>query len=182
MAASSGDRAAYFPGIEKKHGLPISHWLDLLGEISDHTYAEQMSLLQEGHGFSRSHANAVVLYARGSTTSRRYRDLDEYLAQFDEGKQATVRAILAAIMQKHRGLETVIAWNTPMVKSGAKYIFGVSVHANHITIAPWDSDIFQEFLPRLTPYETTKLTIKVPVDWKVDKVLLQDMVTASMRD
>jgi hypothetical protein len=36
------------------------------------TYDEQMALLQGDHGFSRAHANAVVMYTRGSTTSRRF--------------------------------------------------------------------------------------------------------------
>lgn len=32
--------ASYFPSIEKKYGEPISHWLDLLGTVSDKKHME----------------------------------------------------------------------------------------------------------------------------------------------
>jgi uncharacterized protein len=177
----SGDRSAYFPAIEKKHGLPISHWLDAMKEMADSKYAEQMAYLQENHGFSRTHANAVVLYVRGSKSSHRYNSVDDYLAQFDETKQATVRAIFKAITSKFPELETVIAWNAPMLKYGSTYVFGVTVHSNHVLIAPWNAEVLEEFKPRFAGYEINKKTIKVPVDWTVDKKLLQDLIRASIQ-
>jgi uncharacterized protein len=181
VAATSGDRSAHFPAIEKKHGLPISHWLDVIKQMSESKYAEQMAYLQENHGFSRTHANAVILYARGSKSSRRFNTIDDYLAQFDDTKQATVRAILSAITDKFPDLETVIAWNAPMLKYNTSYIFGVSIHTNHILIAPWNAQVLEEFKPRLADYEINKKTIKVPTDWSVDKKLLRDMIGASIQ-
>jgi len=181
VATASGDRSAYFPAIEKKHGLPISHWLDLIKEMSDSKYAEQMAYLQEDHGFSRTHANAVVLYARGSKSSRRFNTVDEYLAQFDETKQTKVREILKTITDKFPELETVIAWNTPMLKYETAYIFGISIHTNHILIAPWNAQVLEDFTSQLAGYEINKKTIKVPVDWKINKKLLRDMIGESIR-
>ena len=72
MATDPGDRTRHFAAIERKHGLPASHWLGLLAELGEAKYPEQMALLQEGHGFSRDHANALVMYHRGSPSSRRF--------------------------------------------------------------------------------------------------------------
>jgi uncharacterized protein len=177
MADRSPDRSSHFPAIEKKHGQPMSYWFDVMAEISDRKYPEQIAYLRENHGFSQAHANALVLYSRGNTTSRRFNSLADYVAPLDEAKRNTVNAIFAAILDSFPGTEVVIAWNQPMVKLGEEYLFGVSVAKEHITIAPWGG-LIDDFRERLTDYHVNKKTIRVPVDWKIDKKLLQDMVKA----
>jgi len=177
--AANPDRSSYFPAIEKKYGQPMSYWFDQMEQISDRKYPEQIAFLRENHGFSQAHANALVMYSRGSTSSRRHDTLDDYLAPFDETKQATVRAILKAITSKYRKSEVVIAWNHPMIKLDDEYVFGVSVLTNHILLGPWGDDMIGKFRSRLDGYKVNKKTIQVPVDWKPDVALLRDM--AAMR-
>jgi uncharacterized protein len=179
--AANPDRSSYFPAIEKKYGQPMSYWFDQMEQITDRKYPEQIAFLKENHGFSQAHANALVMYSRGSTSARRHDTLDDYLAPFDETKQTTVRAILKAITSKYRKAEVVIAWNQPMVKLDGQYVFGVSVLTNHILIAPWGG-VLDDFRPRLTGYKVNKKTIQVPVDWKPDVALLRDMVAAQLAD
>jgi hypothetical protein len=62
MALNDGDRSQFFPAIEKKHGLPVSHWLSELSELGEAKYPEQIAYLRENHGFSQAHANAVVMH------------------------------------------------------------------------------------------------------------------------
>ncbi len=180
--ATNPDRSSYFPAIEKKYGQPMSYWFDQMAEISDRKYPEQIAYLRENHGFSQAHANALVMYSRGSTSAHRVHTVDEYLEPFDETKRATVRAIFAAITSKYPKLELVIAWNQPMLKLGTQYVFGVSVLKNHLLIAPWSKDALDEFAPRLTDYKVNKKTIQVPVDWKPDAKLLRDMVAARLAE
>jgi len=175
----SGDRSDYFPAIEKRYGQPMSYWFGVMKEMQDQKYAEQMAYLQEDHGFSRAHANALVLYSRGSTTSKRFTSVEDFLAQHDAVKQATIRTILKAVQTKFPKAEIVMAWNQPMVKYRGKYIFGVSVASRHILIAPFNSEVIDEFRPRLGDYRVNKKTIQVPVDWKVDRRLVQDLAAAS---
>jgi uncharacterized protein len=173
--ATSPDRASHFPAIERKYGQPMSYWFAQMEEIADRKYPEQIAFLRENHGFSQAHANAVVMYCRGSTSSRRHDTLDDYLAPFDGIKQATVRAILKAITSKYPRMETVIAWNHPMLKLDGQYVFGVSVLTNHILLGPWGDDIIGRLGPRLTGFKVNKKTIQVPVDWKPDVKLLREM-------
>ena len=84
MAERNPDRSSYFPAIEKKYGLPMSYWFERMAEVADKKYAEQIAYLKENYGFSQTHANALVLYSRGSTSSRRFNTLDEYLAGADD--------------------------------------------------------------------------------------------------
>lgn len=182
--AANPDRSSYFPAIEKKYGQPMSYWFDVMAEIADRKYPEQMAYLQENHGFSRTHANALVLYSRGSTSARRYSTVEEYLVAVgaDDTKVATVRAIFKAITSKYRNLETVIAWNQPMLKQGKDYVIGISVLKNHILIGPWGDDVIARFSDRLADYETNKKTFKVPVDWKPDAALLRDLVASRLAE
>ena len=176
MAATNPDRSSFFPAIEKKHGLPMDYWFDQMKQISELKYAEQIAFLRENHGFSQVHANALVLYSRGSTSSKRFGTLDDYLESADAVKSATVRKIFKAIQSKYPKLELVIAWNQPMLKSGESYVFGLSAARNHILIAPWGDKVLAHFESRLGDYEVNKKTIKVPVDWKVDAKMLTDLV------
>jgi uncharacterized protein YdhG (YjbR/CyaY superfamily) len=177
---SSSERASYFPAIEKRYGKPMSYWFTQMKKVKGEKYADQMAFLQDGHGFSRAHANALVLYLKGSTSSKRYETFDEYLATLDEPKAKTIRSIFAELTAKFRKAEIVIAWNQPMLKQDGRYLFGASAQKAHILIAPFDADVIDELRPRLEGYEVNKKTVRVPVDWKVDKKLLTDMVAAQL--
>jgi uncharacterized protein YdhG (YjbR/CyaY superfamily) len=176
MAEKNPNRDAAFPAIEKKHGQPMQVWFDVFEEQAGKPYLQQVAVFRESHGFSQAHASAVVLFCRGSKTSRRYEDLDGYLAEHSPEKQALVRKIYGVILNAHPELEQVIAWNQPMVKLGTEYNFGLSVAKNHVSIAPFSPVVFEEFLPRLGGLTLNKKTIQIPLDWDVDEQLLVDMV------
>lgn len=176
---AGSERASHFPAIEKRYGKPMSHWHREMRKVSGLKYPEQMAFLQEQHGFSRAHANALVQYSRGSKSSRRFDTVDGYLAEHDATKQGTVRAILDIITDAFPDAEIVIAWNQPMVRLGDRYVFGLGVFAKHILIAPYDPAVIDRFRDRLTGYSVNKKTIKVPIDWDVDVELIQDLVAAT---
>ena len=175
MAPTSGDRAAHFPAIERKHGRPVAYYLDELADLGDAKYQEQIDLLRERHGFSRTHANAVVMYARGSTTSRRVDTPEAYFLSLGGEREVTIRSIFDAIATKYPDLELVIAWNQPMLKRGKDYVFGVSAAKHHLLLGPWGG-ISETVRAGLKGLEANKKTIRVPVDWTVDAPLLRLMV------
>jgi len=174
--ATSGDRAAHFPAIEKKYGKPVSHWLKLLADLGDAKYPQQIALLRERHEFSQAHANALVMFARGSTSSKRFASPSEYFASIGPAKAKTIRAIIGAIRKKHPHLELVMAWNQPMLRHGERYVFGMSASSNHLLIAPWDAKVLKSLSAKLKSYDVNKKTVKIPIDWKVDASLLDAMI------
>ena len=144
-------------------------------DMEDWKYPEQIAYLKEEHGFSQSHANALVMFSRGSKSSKRFSTMDEFLKNEDATKKKTVKAIFKAIQGKYPKSELVIAWNKPMLKYDDHYIFGVAISTNHILLAPFDAEILKRMAPKLKDYEVLKKTVRVPVDWKVDEKLLQSM-------
>jgi uncharacterized protein YdhG (YjbR/CyaY superfamily) len=178
MTKDSGDRSSYFLAIEKKYGQPIQFWLDALAELGAAKYPQQIALLREDHGFSQTHANAVVMFIRGSTTSKRFTDPEAYLATLPEPHQATTKAILSATLKLNTKFKVVMAWNKPIVRLGKECIIGFSAAKNHLLLLPFGDDILQHVDSNLlAPYKVNKKTIQVPTDWKIDRPLLKQLVS-----
>lgn len=182
MADDSGDRTKFFPAIEQRYGGPISIWLDRLAELGDAKYPEQIAYLRENHGFSQTHANALVMYVRGSTSSKRFDSPDAYFQSLEPAARATAQAIFAAISVAYPDLELVIAWNQPMLRVNGAYVIGLSAATHHLLLNPFSADVLAAFADELSDYQVNKRTFKVPVDWKVDAALLQAMTKARLAE
>ncbi len=181
MSTASGDRTAQFPLIERRYLQPVAFWLGQLRELGDTNYAAQMAYLQEEHGFTRAHANTLVMYARGSTSTRRFADPEAYFASLTPVQAKTARNILATIERRFPTLDAVIAWNKPMLRRGTDYVFGIAAAADHLLLAPWGDRILEHVAPRLGSLRVNKKTVVVPSDWRIDAKLLTDMVAERLR-
>ena len=180
--AHNPDRESFFPKIEKKHGQPMKYWFQVMKDLEGQKYPEQVAFLKEEHGFSQAHANALVMYCRGSVSSKRFDTLADFLKNENADKQKTIKKIFKVIQEKYPKSELVIAWNKPMIKMNDKYVFGVATTKNYILLAPFDSDTIDALRPRLKDYKVNKKTIEVPSDWKVDEKLLLTIVKESINN
>lgn len=180
LMSSSGAREDHFPAIEKKYGEKMSYWFKVMKSLDGEKYPVQIAHLRENYGFSQVHANALVMYSRGSESSKRYETPAQYFKSIDPVQAKTVKAIFKAIQSKYPELELVIAWNQPMVRVGKEYIFGVSVSKNHISIAPWNQDVLKKYTPKFSEYRVNKKTIALPSDWVVDVKLIQAIIKDSL--
>ena len=175
-------REAHFPAIEKRYGEKMSYWFKVMKEIKDEKYPQQIAHLRENYGFSQAHANALVMYSRGSVSAKRFDTPAEFYKTVDPKQATTMRKIFKTIQSKYPKTELVIAWNQPMLKLGSDYIFGVSAAKNHILMAPWSTDVLVAFADRLEHLDLKKKTIGVPNDWKVEEKLILDMVKARIAE
>ena len=178
--SKSGEREDYFPRIEKKYGEKMSYWFKVMKEVEGEKYPVQIAHLKENYGFSQAHANALVMYSRGSTSSKRFETPAEFFKTVSPQQAKTMKAIFKAITSKYPQLELVVAWNQPMLKFEKHYIFGCSAATNHILIAPWDQDVLKKYTPKFKDYKVNKKTIALPNDWDVDVKLLQAMAKDSL--
>lgn len=176
----SGDREAYFPLIEKKYGEKMSYWFKVMKSLEGEKYPVQVAHLKENYGFSQAHANALVMYSRGSESSKKFETPAQYFKSIDPVQAKTIKAILKAIQSKFPELELVMAWNQPMLKLGKSYLFGCSTATHHILIAPWNQDVLKKYTPKFKEYKVNKKTIAIPNDWEVDAKLLQAMMKDSI--
>ena len=180
--AKDPSREAHFPAIEKRYGEKMSYWFKIMKEIKDEKYPQQVAYLRENYGFSQAHANALVMYSRGSTSSKRYETPAEFYKTVDSKQATTMRKIFKVIQTKYPKTELVIAWNQPMLKLGNDYIFGVSAAKNHILMAPWSTDVLEAFRDQMQHLTLNKKTIGIPNDWKVEEKLILAMVKARIAE
>jgi len=184
MGHDDGDRTRHWPAIEARHGHPVSHWLDLMAERAGQRYPEQVAFLREEHGFSQAHANAVVMYARGSTSAKRFTTLDGYLAAADPTGAATARRILDGLVARHPRSTVEIAWNQPFLTLDCQRLFSVSVLTRHLLAAPGSVEVLDAFRDRLEHEHglvVNRKTFRLPFDWEVDEPLL-DAIVAMQRE
>ena len=182
MTTKGGDRESYFPAIEKKYEQPMTYWFSVMKDLADEKYPAQIAYLRENYGFTQSHANALVMYSRGSKSAKRFNTPADFYKTLAPIQVKTSKAIFKAITSKFPDLELVIAWNQPMLKSGTDYVFGLSAATNHILLAPWSKDVLAKFAPKLKDFDVNKKTIGVPNNWQVDEKLLQAIVRARLAE
>ncbi len=145
-------------------------------------YPEQIAFLRENHGFSQAHANALVMYSRGSITTRRFETPAAYYKTIGKDHAKTMRTIFKAITTKYPKAELVIAWNQPMMKIDGHYVFGASASSKRILISPWSADVIAAFAPKMAELVVKKKTIGVPKDWDVDTKLILALVKARLAE
>jgi uncharacterized protein YdhG (YjbR/CyaY superfamily) len=175
-------REAHFPSIEKKYGEPMKYWFGVMNEIATKKYPQQIAHLRENYGFSQAHANALVMYSRGSTTTKKFDTPAAYYKTIDPVQAKTIKAIFKVITTKYPEAELVIAWNQPMVKMGTAYIYGCTVATKHILMAPWSKAVLEKFAPKMKDLDVKAKTIAIPNDWKVDEKLILGMVKARIAE
>jgi len=54
--------ASYFPGIEKKYGKPIDHWMQVLQQAGPRKHMALVNHLKAEHQLGHGHANALVAW------------------------------------------------------------------------------------------------------------------------
>ena len=175
-------REAHFPAIEKRYGEKMSYWFKVMKELKGDKYPQQIAHLRENYGFSQAHANALVMFSRGSTSSKRHDTPADYYKSIDPKQATTLRKIFKTIQSKYPKTELVIAWNQPMLKLGNAYIFGATVATKHILIAPWSTDVLATFAEKLAHLDVKKKTIGIPNDWKVEEKLILALVKARIAE
>jgi hypothetical protein len=92
---ASPERESHFPAIEKRYGEPMKYWFSVMKKIKDQKYPEQVSHLRENYGFSQAHANALVMFTRGSKSSQKFESLTEYHESIPAVQSKTIKATLA---------------------------------------------------------------------------------------
>ena len=182
VATKDPSREAHFPSIEKKYGHKMSYWFSVMKDLADEKYPAQIAYLRENHGFSQAHANALVMYSRGSLSAKRFNTPTQFYQSVGKDQAKTMRTIFKAITTKYPKAELVIAWNQPMIKIDGHYVFGASASSKHISISPWSADVIAAFAHKMEDLVVKKKTIGVPNDWDVDTKLILALVKARLAE
>ena len=126
--------------------------------------------------------------SRKETKSPRFNSVEEYLASQDPTKARTLRSVIDLILVEFPELESKISWNVPTIHRKGKYVAGVCAYKNHLTFTPWSPRVIEDFKrPSRTGGRLGKFVVKancfqIPVDWEIDKKLVNDLVRARLAE
>jgi len=182
MPTKDPKREAHFPAIEKRYGEPMKHWFTVMQSVAGKRYPEQIAHLRENYGFSQAHANALVMFSRGSTTTQRHATPTAYFKSIDAQQARTLRAIFKVVRAKYPDLEFVIAWNQPMLRRGTEYVLGASAMKTYLLLNPFSGAVIADLAPKLQGLRVLKKTITIPNDWEIDEKLLLAMAKARLAE
>jgi len=182
MPTKDPKREAHFPAIEKRYGEPMKHWFTVMQSVAGRRYPEQIAHLRENYGFSQAHANALVMFSRGSTTTQRHATPTAYFKSIDAQQARTLRAIFKVVRAKYPELAFVIAWNQPMLRKGTEYVLGASATKKYLLLNPFSGAVITNLAPKLQGLRVLKKTITIPNDWEIDEKLLLAMAKARIAE
>ena len=110
--------------------------------------------------------------------------IEEYLASLPPTKRTTLRSVIDFVLGEFPELAAKMAWNVPQIHRDGQYVFGVSSLKNHLALAPWSTQVIDDFKPRLEEqgYVVRKNLFQVPDDWALDRALVTDLVRARLAE
>ena len=115
-------------------------------------------------------------------SSPRFKSVEEYLASVDPAKERTLRSVIDFILTQFPELESKISWNVPTIHRNGKYVVGLAAYKNHLTFSAWSPRVIEDFKMRLGKFVVFKNCFQIPVDWKVDRKLVKDLVRARLAE
>lgn len=117
---------------------------------------------------------------RKKASSPGFNSIEDYLASVDPVKAKTLGSIIDFILSEFPELESKVSWNVPTIHRSGKYVAGLAAYKNHLTFSPWSPRIIEDFKVRLEKYVVFKNCFQIPVDWKMEKKLVKDLVRARL--
>ncbi len=182
MPTKDPRREAHFPAIEKRYGEPMKHWFAVMKTVAGKRYPEQIAHLRENYGFSQAHANALVLFSRGSLSSQRHATPTDYFKSIDAQQARTMKGMFKVLRAAYPELKLVIAWNQPILRTEKDHVFGASALKKYLLINPFSKAVIDTFTPKMKELRVLKHSITIPNDWEIDEKLLLAMAKARIEE
>ena len=106
------------------------------------------------------------------------KDIDEYLAQVPEPARGTLNKIRAAIRTAAPAeASEAISYGMPTFRYKGPLI-GFAAFAKHCSLFPMSSSLIESFKEELKGFQTSKGTIRFPVDKPLPAALIRKLVKA----
>ena len=120
-------------------------------------------------------------------SSPRFKSVKEYLASVESEpdghtKAKTIKSVIDFVLAEFPELQSKISWNVPVIHRKGKYVVGLAAFKNHLTFAPWSPHVMKDFQPRLGKFVVKANCFQIPIDWKIDKKLVKDLVRARLAE
>jgi uncharacterized protein YdhG (YjbR/CyaY superfamily) len=108
--------------------------------------------------------------------------IDDYLSRLPEEQRAALQAVREIVHAEAPGAEECISYQVPAFRLDGKVLVGFGAGKGHCTFFPMSGSTVADFKERLVGYETTKGSVKFPVDRPLPPDLIRAMIAARMAE
>jgi uncharacterized protein YdhG (YjbR/CyaY superfamily) len=109
-------------------------------------------------------------------------DIDEYLADLDATKRATLGALRATIHELVPAAEETIAYGAPAFQLDGHTIAGFAAFKRHLSFLPHSGTVLAALGAAVAGYETSKGALRFAVDDPLPKHLVKKLLDARLRE
>jgi uncharacterized protein YdhG (YjbR/CyaY superfamily) len=109
-------------------------------------------------------------------------EVDAYLAQLDEPERSTLEQLRKTIREVVPEADEGLSYGMPAFKVRGKAVAGFAAFKNHLSYLPFSGSVLAELGEDVAGYETSKGSLKFPVDKPLPKRLVKKLVTARLRE
>ncbi len=110
-----------------------------------------------------------------TTQKTKFKTVDEYFSTVPGKARNVLEELRKAIKQVVPGAEEVISYNMPAFRF-QKFTVYYAAHKKHIGFYPGSASVTSVFKDELMNFETSKGTIKFPIDKKLPVELIKNIV------
>ena len=109
-------------------------------------------------------------------------EVDVYLAGVDGPARVTLEALRTSIRRAVPDAEEGLAYGVPAFKVRGKTVAGFAAFKNHLSYLPHSGSVLSELGGDVAGYETSKGSLKFPVDRPLPQELVDKLVAARLRE
>jgi uncharacterized protein YdhG (YjbR/CyaY superfamily) len=107
--------------------------------------------------------------------------VDDYLANVEEPKRATLQELRRTIRDIIPEAEEVISYGMPAFRLHGKVIVGFAAFKNHLAYLPHSGSVFAELRDDLAGYSSTEGSLHFPIDKPLPKGLVKKLIAVRLR-
>jgi uncharacterized protein YdhG (YjbR/CyaY superfamily) len=113
--------------------------------------------------------------------TKKFKTVDEYFSSLSKKNKEPLEELRAIIKNAAPDSEEVISYNMPSFKFHGMLVFYM-VHKSHIGFYPASSIVQDVFKDELKDYKTSKGTIQLPIDKRIPKHLIKNIVRFRVKE
>lgn len=107
-------------------------------------------------------------------------EIDTYLAGLEQPKRSTLEALRRTIREILPDAEECISYGMPAFKVQGKTVAGFAAYKNHLSYLPHSGSVLATLGEDVSAYETSKGSLRFPVDEPLPKRLVKKLVATRM--
>ena len=109
-------------------------------------------------------------------------EVDRYLEALEEPKRGTLEALRRSILEVVPEAEQGISYGMPAFKVEGRTVAGFAAFKHHLSYLPHSGSVLTSLADDVADYETSKGSLRFPVDKPLPKQLVRKLVRARIRE